>query len=170
MLCDRCGRNEANMHINSIREGKKVTINLCSECAIKDDAAEIITSDLSEHLLGFLVNQLGVRDRGDQVAVCPACGWKISDLQRTRGMLGCPECYNAFAGMISLLKDNCTGSIHVGKRSAHAGVNTEAEAIKLAELKTALARCVREENYEKAAEYRDRIAELENKLKEDNGQ
>lgn len=36
MLCDKCNQNEANVHITRIVNGVKVEQNLCSECAGAD--------------------------------------------------------------------------------------------------------------------------------------
>lgn len=51
--------------------------------------------------------------------VCEKCGTRLSSYYQT-GMLGCPECYNAFrVEILSTLKDIQNSTEHTGKKLSH---------------------------------------------------
>ena len=80
---------------------------------------------------------------------------------RKTGRLGCPECYAYFAeGLEPLLGAVQRGSQHVGKIPARESVRVKKTA-EVAGLRKALDRAVADEEYEKAAELRDRIRSCE---------
>ena len=76
--------------------------------------------------------------------------------------MGCAMCYEAFEEELEKLIKRIHGSDqHVGRESEASQLGTLPEEKKLRFLEKELERCVREENYEEAAELRDRISELE---------
>jgi protein arginine kinase activator len=87
---------------------------------------------------------------------CPACGLKYAAF-RADGRLGCPDDYDAFRPALEpLLERIHRGTRHGGKAPRAAALRAE-----LSELRGQLAAAVEAENYEDAAELRDRIRQKE---------
>ena len=93
---------------------------------------------------------------------CAACGSTLKDF-RESGRLGCGQCYDSFAPHLrDLLRRLHGSSQHVGERYAPPGAEGAADPrIQLLDLKEQLRRAVENENFELAAELRDRIRVLE---------
>ena len=94
---------------------------------------------------------------------CASCGSTLRDF-RDSGRLGCDQCYATFdAHLRDLLRRLHGSSQHVGERYDAPG-DLEGAAdprSRLLELKAQLRRAVEGENFELAAELRDRIRVLE---------
>ena len=57
--------------------------------------------------------------------ICKSCGTRLSEFYET-GMLGCPDCYNAFrTEIISALKKVQGATTHIGKSPSFGGVDKE---------------------------------------------
>ncbi|HXG98155.1 MAG TPA: UvrB/UvrC motif-containing protein, partial [Gemmatimonadales bacterium] len=94
---------------------------------------------------------------------CPACGSTLRDFRDT-GRLGCDQCYSSFdTHLRDLLRRLHGSSQHVGERYDMPGAAGGAgdPRSELLELKAQLRRAVEGENFELAAELRDRIRVLE---------
>jgi len=153
MLCEKCGKNNAEVHLVKIVNGERHDEYVCRECAKAmlpfDDAAKLMkmtfslegVMDLSEALKRILPM---VPDMSQFAAdgKCPYCGAPLeADLPGGEG------------SKLSEAKSGCDTV------QAEAGtVDAEDE---LADLKNKLSVAVRDERYEDAADIRDRIIELE---------
>ena len=90
-------------------------------------------------------------------SACPTCQSTWKDFEDT-GLLGCEDCYKTFAMQLTrMLREGHDAPLHArpGRRRA-----SDPSAL-LPELRSLLEQAVREEDYEKAAEVRDRIQHLE---------
>ena len=84
---------------------------------------------------------------------CPACGYPLDTLSKT-GRLGCAVCYEKFSvHLTTALQESQEALVHVGKRPGRKNARRE-------ELEAELQQLVRSEQYEEAAQVRDRIAKL----------
>lgn len=165
MLCDECKNNNATIHFVTIVNGAKEEKNLCAQCANKLGANSFMPFSLGDVFPStFSSLRPGAR-------ACPVCGTTLHDISRT-GLLGCPSCYEQ-------LKDSVLPMVNrVQNRTRHTGrspmgfeskkldtpKSSPVDALKQ-ELQTAIAK----EEYEKAAELRDKIKELQAK-EADHGQ
>lgn len=116
-------------------------------------------------LLGTLLKQISLPHR-DEVRrpslKCPKCGLSYEGFQEI-GKLGCSECYRSFRDkLVPLLRRIHGNTRHGGKIPSKAGEDM-ARAKELERLKRELEEAVRNEEYERAAEIRDRIKLLEGK-------
>jgi protein arginine kinase activator len=161
MLCDNCKEREAVINLTQVEHDSKITLHLCDQCA-QQKGVETGGSVLKSPL-GGLVAAMG---KGANVLPspadglrCQACGGTLRDFRET-GRLGCAECYAAFDFHLrDLLRRLHGSSRHAGERYAPPG---EADPRRtLLELKEQLRRAVENENFELAAELRDRIRVLE---------
>jgi len=156
--CEKCSK-EATVHLTEIIDGQKIERHLCEACA----AAEGITTKAHVPIAQILEEMLLQSAAGSDLGSlkCDVCGITFLEF-RERGLLGCPNDYEAFEKvLVPLLERAHEGaSCHVGKVPANAeeGQRRHNELLRLrGQLKDAVAA----EDYERAAELRDRIKELE---------
>lgn len=176
MLCDICGKNEATIHIKEIIGSEKKTLNICNDCAAKQEKNGVFKFgelDLTEVL--FNLEKIGGKaksagavhaDPALAAAVCPDCGWTLQKIRESGGLLGCARCYVSFAGPICEALSNVhRGQIHLGKRPG-GSVNDRSGALlaEISRLKHRLDELVAGEHYEEAALVRDQLRELNGKL------
>ncbi|MDD5728797.1 MAG: UvrB/UvrC motif-containing protein, partial [Victivallales bacterium] len=166
-----------------VNNSKKV-IHLCSECAIKksqnDPSFDFGGFNLAEMLYNISETQGGIpgfpaqpdaaeqdKDkRSEETSItCGNCNWTLDALRQT-GRVGCPECYNVFREVIQNALENMhRGKLHVGKRPGVKNAdNSSALMLELMNLQKELEEVIQREEYEKAAELRDKITELKNKM------
>lgn len=178
MKCERCHKEEAEVHIKQSVDGEVREFHLCRGCA-RELAQEGVIPDLEldwpvSNLLGALWGKPSGPSRrpvrtGESL-VCPRCGMSFPEFRKT-GKFGCAGCYDAFREMIRPLLRKIQGNTvhrgrHPGGRGPEALFPASEEAVPTSEierLREELGRAVAEERYEKAAELRDRIRSLEAK-------
>lgn len=154
--CDKCGQ-EATFQITEIRDGQKTEKHFCQDCA----AAEGITVK-AQVPLGKLLELLQPHIEKKLAKLkCEVCG--ITFLQfRQQQLLGCPNDYKAFEEvLVPLLERAHEGaSVHVGRAPANAA-DSERRQNELLRLRGRLKEAIAQEDYEQAAQLRDRIKQLE---------
>ena len=165
MLCDNCKEREAIINLTQVEHDSKVTLHLCEQCAQQkgvETGAAVMKSPLG-NFLGALGKGAALVPAGADGVRCPACGSSLRDFRDT-GRLGCDQCYVAFdAHLRDLLRRLHGSSQHVGERydaPGEAGAEPDPRS-RLLDLKAQLRRAVEGENFELAAELRDRIRVLE---------
>ena len=166
MKCQKCGANNANTHVKTIVNGEFAEYDLCSECAAKMGYTNMF-SDFGSEFSGLLGSFFGnVLPARTQATRCEYCGSSYPEIAKT-GMVGCAHCYELFADRlypsIRRMHGNTT---HCGKNSPTAKREKlkdaeETAGDKLSRLKAELDKAVKEQNYEHAAELRDKIKEME---------
>ena len=168
--CKICGVRPATIHYTEIVNNKMVTFDLCVECA---EEKGIDVQKSNSYGLGDLVAELidgTVQDETSKIGHvrCPECGYDFSDF-RNIGRLGCPECYRSFEAQLQpLLRHVHGGTLHGGKTPVRFS-DIAASGPSILQLKEELARAVKSENYEKAAELRDEIRNLESRTGQKSG-
>ncbi|MCL1862003.1 MAG: UvrB/UvrC motif-containing protein [Defluviitaleaceae bacterium] len=179
MVCEKCKKNPASVHMQQFTNGKKVELHLCQECAFKFDNPEMLVP-LENIFKGFLdqINSKYLIPPGTSgkapvvrpAKPCTRCGMTFNKF-KTGGRLGCDVCYTSFAKEVEVLLKNVQGSTrHEGKypRRMGAGLINKRQ---ITELRASQKRAVEEENYEEAARLRDEIRVLEQaQNEEDNRQ
>ena len=186
MLCDICKKNEATIHIKEMHNNKWTSLNLCAECAKKNDLeahAGMAEADITKMLIGLgkALEEQGksIQKKSHQdnqqreqnlpdIANCPICDWSVSDIRDNHGKFGCPVCYSHFKDLTDQTFAKIQkGPAHTGKRPANAP-DTDAAAYEytLAVLKKTMAKYIAEEDYESAAKLRDGIARMKQKYAE----
>jgi protein arginine kinase activator len=165
MLCDNCKERDAIINLTQVEHDSKVTLHLCEQCAQQkgvETGGAIMKSPLGNFLGALGKGAALVPTTADGVR-CPACGSTLRDFRDT-GRLGCDQCYVAFDGHLrDLLRRLHGSSQHVGERYETPGeaAGDSDPRSRLLELKAQLRRAVEGENFELAAELRDRIRVLE---------
>jgi len=170
MICQECQCNEANIHIIKHVNGKQTELNLCEQCARKYDEIDIsLEPQFSLHkLFASMLNQSLRGSREAKLAVnsqCPSCGLTFAQFSQI-GRLGCSDCFNAFEERLKPLLRRIHGSsIHTGKVPTRARKRVEILR-ELDQLKEELQVKVQNEEFEDAALLRDRIRNVEGKMKQ----
>lgn len=172
MLCDKCKKNEATVHIKEFHNNKCTDLHLCNECAGKHAPAELL-SGLGFNLADVLMNVDKIathlnsaNGEKKETLICPVCKWSTEKIAKNDGKLGCPECYKTFSGLVkNAIAQVQKGSFHLGKRPR--GVEKASPTLKrreLEDLKKELQKLISAEEYEAAAICRDRINMLQQEL------
>ncbi|MBI4421109.1 MAG: UvrB/UvrC motif-containing protein [Gemmatimonadetes bacterium] len=164
MQCDSCHDRPAAIHLTQIVNNSVTTLHLCEHCAAEkgvQTTASVAKFPLSDFLASMGKGAAGALPPGGDTLRCEFCGASLQDF-RESGRLGCPHCYETFEQHLrSLLRRLHGSSQHVGEvYLTPAGVASDAHR-KLLDLREQLRRAVDAENFELAAELRDRIRVLE---------
>ena len=159
MLCNECGKNEANVHVTHIINGKKTESHLCEECAKKNQA--ILNSNFSmENLFSAMLNNTFNSKTYLPAKGCSNCGMTYESFRKT-GKFGCSHCIDSFKGRLTPVIKSIQGyDRHTGKIPKRAGGDYKLQ-IDIQRLKSELRAAVDREEYELAAELRDKIHALE---------
>jgi protein arginine kinase activator len=158
MHCDVCKQNQATVFLTQIVDGKMQKVNLCESCSKEKGVTDPTGFALADLLLGLGAAQ--DMERAGTVQKCAVCGFSQADFKKT-GRLGCGSCYDTFAeGLASLLKGMHKGTEHKGKIPMRALRTMERES-QMKSLQRDLRKAVAEEDYESAAQIRDRIRQFE---------
>lgn len=177
MLCERCKIREANIQYTEVIGGVKTQHNFCTQCAKELDFGQysaIFDGEfpLAKLLSGLLGNEKSTPEEEKmQQIVCPTCGTSYSEFVKN-SRFGCADCYGVFDLLINDSIKQLQGSdTHVGKRPVHqekapqkeesglkqAPDNREEE---IAAWSARLQEALKTEEYEIAAQCRDKIREL----------
>ncbi len=164
MKCQKCGINEATTHIKQIINGHKSEVWLCHKCAGEENALSAFKQTNDYDFENFFSNLWGTSapalKQTPNESICKTCGTTLRDIQSS-GKLGCSDCYSVFERILQRpLKEIHGSCTHTGKlpKSSAKGMHLNHEIDKL---KDELSRAVLDQNFEKAAELRDKIKELE---------
>lgn len=166
MKCQKCGSNNANTHIKTIVNGEFKEYDLCSECAKQMGYTNVfgdIENEFSNFLGSFFGNVLPART---QATRCEFCGSSYSDIAKS-GHVGCANCYNIFGEqLLPSIRRIHGNTAHCGKNSGKADRQSskpqeETKEQKIKRLKAELDTAIKEQNFEHAAELRDKIKEME---------
>ena len=161
MQCDICAKKKATVHLTEIVDDQMSEMHLCEECA-REKSVQM------EQQFGLADLLAGLSDFGKQVKEvekvklkCPNCGLTYDDFRKF-GRLGCGKCYDAFKTHLSTLLKKIHGSNqHVGKTPAKMPKQKKKKIENLQDLKKQMVLAIQQEDFEKAAQLRDKIRSLE---------
>ncbi|MHC4295291.1 MAG: UvrB/UvrC motif-containing protein [Planctomycetota bacterium] len=157
--CDKCDK-PATVHLTDIINGQKIEKDLCEECAATEGFSFKTNIPISMLLEDFVLH--GTSDEDTLQRKCEVCGTTLSEF-RNQGVLGCPHDYETFEDELTTLLQRAHegASQHVGKVPHRAG-SAQKKMNAVLRLRAQLKAAVASEDYEKAAELRDQIKDLEN--------
>lgn len=187
MLCERCKIREANIQYTEVINGVKKEHHFCAQCAKEMDFGPYSAIFDGEFPLGKLLSGLlGVEedssqgpDKLHQIA-CPVCGTSYDEFIRD-SRFGCGDCYSVFGPLMEDSIKQLQGSLtHTGKipvyqkpdvmtrvldetaLNSHDKENLEDkdQREEISRWDTKLKEALRFEDYETAAQCRDKIREL----------
>ena len=165
MICGKCQKNHATIHVTEVINGAKKEMHLCDECARGAGVGVKYNFTIAD-ILGSLVESPKAARPAEAATPplrCPDCGITYTEF-KAKARLGCANDYEVFKqGLVPLLEKVHNSTQHVGKapHTADSQIRKENE---LARLKRDLEGHVKTEDFEKAAQVRDRIRVLETEL------
>lgn len=174
MLCEKCGKNEANVYIKNVVNGETTEMHLCGECANEQGLFKQAVNpfygmsgffdDFGSAFQGFFPGLASPAASGRSLpsgTTCPVCGASAQDIART-GRAGCADCYSVFDAVLGPAVKRIHGDAsHTGAVPGSAGAELSRKR-RLTELKHELKAAIKNEAFEDAARLRDEIRSLEN--------
>ncbi|MEP7227644.1 MAG: UvrB/UvrC motif-containing protein [Gemmatimonadales bacterium] len=164
MSCEQCREREAVIHLTQIVNEQVTTLHLCERCAAEkgvESPGAAPKTPLGTFLaaMGQELPETPTPKTGDP---CSRCGGSLQDF-RESGRLGCSECYRSFEVPLRDLLRRLHGSTHhMGERYTEVGGSSAPnEPNPAIELREKLRLAVETENFELAAEIRDRLRVME---------
>jgi protein arginine kinase activator len=159
VLCENCKEREGVFTVTSVAGGEKREVFLCEKCAAERGVQPEPTPPPQ---IGQLLQKLHqqptlVRDAGR----CDFCSATLGDFRAT-GRLGCPRCYAAFEPSLRDLLRRVHGSArHAGRHYEPPRRDELERQTQVGELRLQLKRAIEAEQFELAADIRDRLRVLE---------
>ncbi len=162
MKCECCHQKEATIHLTQVIDGEVKKLNLCQACAVKNGIDLNSPISITDVLLG-LGSQPDAKKKSSLMSEldlsCSRCQMTRADFKKN-ARLGCPECYKAFMGELNALIQAMHHSRqHVGKIPARQGNEARLTA-QIASLQKDIETAIAKEEYEIAANLRDKIRSL----------
>ncbi|MCK4909234.1 MAG: UvrB/UvrC motif-containing protein [Planctomycetes bacterium] len=168
MLCQNCQKKNATVHLTEIsNQNVQKEIHLCDDCAHKQGLPYKAQFSIAEILSGLIEPLMG-KAIGEMANLkCQNCGISYVDFKR-QARFGCADDYEVFKeGIVPLLERIHGATQHHGKIPSQ--VNQELlHERKLKDLQRELNQLIRTEEFEKAAEVRDKIKKLKDKATKPN--
>ncbi len=188
MLCDNCGKREANVRYSENINGRKKELNLCEECSKKLGITKMdfsmpidFSSFFGEFMEDFTTPEFMPLLSEIKTLKCDNCGYTFEDIANT-GKLGCGNCYDVFEEKLDPIIRRIQGANHhvgrigkiidskIDKKISNQSSGKEENSNKLEEskkenelekLQEKLKEAIKEERYEEAAKIRDEIKKLQ---------
>ena len=178
MNCENCGKNYANVKYTQIVNGNKREMYLCEDCSQKLGIQSFnipidFSGFLEDFFLGF--DEDVIFPELTKELKCRRCNSSFEDFTKT-GRFGCEECYTTFEEKIDSLLKNIKGTNrHKGRigKINEKDVNNQENWVQsekeinnenlseIDKLKKDLKQAIKEEKYEEAAIFRDKIKKIE---------
>jgi protein arginine kinase activator len=149
MLCEECGKNQAEVMMTTVINGESITRHLCRECLKKYESGDL------QAVLAAVLSAMTAKNQTSD-AVCPHCGQTYAAFQKT-GMLGCAGCYQAFRKELTPLITRMQGRTQHAGRRPPVSEEEQARQTLMEDLRARMEAAVAEENFEEAARLRDEL-------------
>ncbi len=162
MICHICKDKVATIRLKEIINNVVTELHLCRDCfEAREQQAKGGADTVSSKMLDSLEHREKGKSKEAEALMCPSC--HISEEQfRSKGRLGCAECYTTFARPLAQILGRVHDATeHRGKipRRVRGSFDFKNEMRRLQE---DLQKAIQSENYERAAKLRDKIRHFEN--------
>jgi protein arginine kinase activator len=172
MLCQDCNKREAQVHLTQIVNNEKTTLHLCKKCAAArgfHSPLDNIPFPLAEMLSGMAAGtpQSGKAAEQDNIA-CGTCGLTFESFTQ-QGRFGCGDCYKTFRHRLEKIMRKIHGaSLHRGRSPVFVPAEASGDVpipVKEEErLEQELRKAIEAEEFERAAEIRDKLKTMKESL------
>lgn len=167
MLCPECNEREATIHLTQIVNNEKISMSMCQECAAKTgfhSPLDNVPFPLAEILSGMTKHMPRKQsDTPTDEMICPNCNMSF-DQFANQGRFGCGECYTAFRPRLEVIMRKIHGaSLHRGRNPGMDDSESTTALVPVKEeerLDSALKQAIADEDFERAAELRDKLRQL----------
>ena len=171
MLCQSCGEHPATVHVTEIVHEKEPTAteaegtdvqerHLCEACSQSANLphAPVIKKSVAE--IWKLLQASASRGQKEGGISCPDCGMTLMEF-RQKGRLGCPKDYEVFTAQLRDLLERIHGATSHAGRLPGLDDASLAQRNRVSELQQKLAKAIRAEAYEHAAQLRDELKSMQ---------
>ena len=160
MQCQICNKNEATIHLTEITDSVRTEMHICEPCAAEQGIAvkgQMPINELLSGLLSAAPSNDEIFGPAEKELSCPHCGFTLDQFGK-EAALGCPHDYEIFEKSLApLIKKAHNGKLtHCGKIPSRTPKDTKKQ-VEILNLRQRLDDAVKAENYELAAEIRDKI-------------
>ena len=172
MLCEKCKKNLAVVFYKENINGIKRSVALCEKCAAEAEYGH--ENGKQNHEFGNYIDHVNEinsifgslfglpqyqKKSAADTKKCTLCGAVFAELVR-EGKAGCPECYKVFADELAPTISRIHGAaVHTGASPECFREGRERKA-QIAALEGELKAAIEAEEYERAAELRDKLRAL----------
>ena len=166
MLCQNCKQNEASISYMQVINGAVTKVSLCEDCAKEKKIKPIdinIPFSVKDLFASLMDMDKSSTYETEKEKACPKCRSTYRRFQ-SLGKVGCEACYETFKDELSpLIRRVQIKGEHIGKIPEHAAFDIKRKR-EITRLKTELSHAIQAEEFEKAAELRDKIKLLEKEV------
>jgi len=164
MICGKCSKNHATVHVTEVVNGVKKESHLCEECARAAGGKFTFSiTDILANLIEPVKTPGGAKTSESGAPRCPECGISYAEF-KAKARLGCANDYEVFKSGLLPLLEKVHGAVQHAGKTPHTVESVVRKETELARLKRELESVVKSEDFEKAAQIRDRIRHLEVEL------
>jgi protein arginine kinase activator len=162
MICGKCSKNHATVHVTEVVNNVKKESHLCEECARA--AGGKFTFSITD-ILANLIEPVKTPGKPAEAGAprCPECGISYTEF-KAKARLGCANDYEVFKSGLLPLLEKVHGAVQHAGKTPHTVESVVKKETELARLKRELESVIKSEDFEKAAQVRDRIRTLETDL------
>jgi protein arginine kinase activator len=160
MVCDMCKEGDVVVNVTKVVGSEVRHLRLCEKCAAEEgvETSVVVPAQVTELLQSVHQHMPAA---SDDAARCTFCSSTLRDF-RSSGRLGCPHCYGAFEKSLrELLRRVHGNSRHVGHRYVAPSEGDVERSVTATELRERLQRAIESEQFEMAADIRDKLRGLE---------
>lgn len=172
MKCQKCKIKNATTQVKRIINGEYEEYMLCADCAHEMGFDNVFDSAMPDMFGGLIKSIFGTAlPARSQATRCPSCSSTFGDITNT-GKVGCAKCYEVFfSELLPSIRRIHGNTAHCGKSPespaiAEKSAEEKNETVTVEALKAELEKAIKEQNFEYAAELRDRIKEMEESTNE----
>lgn len=159
MLCQNCGKYDATTHVKRIINGEAAEAHLCTDCARALGYTDVFGGfgNTFSDLLGSFFGEAPKSTLTTRTIRCEKCGNTFNDIVNS-GKIGCADCYTTFYDKLLPSLQRIHGKTrHEGKVPTVRHAENTNSADSLIRLETELKEAIGSQNFERAAELRDKI-------------
>ncbi|WP_079708195.1 UvrB/UvrC motif-containing protein [Paraliobacillus ryukyuensis] len=170
MECQECHERPATLHLTKMVNGEKLEIHVCEKCAkekgyISYEEEAYSIHDLLAGLFNFESNishNQATNKEKRETLTCPKCGMTYRQFTQI-GKFGCASCYATFQDHLNPIfrRVHSGNTKHDGKIPKRQGKDLQNKQL-VKDYKTKLQKLIENEQFEEAANVRDKIKALEN--------
>ena len=158
MICDLCHKRDATFFVEQSSTYGKRKLHFCADC-MRDRGISTDPKEISKVLNSLFDEVLGNHNPDD--LMCPVCGQHLSKVMIT-GLTGCPECFEVFKDkIVEYMKKHDIYGTYTGRMPERISTFRSVLTDRI-EVQKKLEIAIQNEDYEKAAFYRDYLHAIEN--------
>jgi protein arginine kinase activator len=175
MLCVQCKKRQAEVNITQIKNNKKTVLSLCKQCAAQHGFQNPLDSGpfpLADLLLGMTkgFNRPEAGEKEEPLH-CSGCNLSFEEFAQ-QGRFGCGSCYSSFRPRLEGIMRKIHGSsMHRGRNPGMGAAATHNQIVPVKEeerVERELVKAIDNEDFERAAELRDKLKSLRKGITVDN--